>query len=86
MDDRNPDVEPPEEYAWIWDWFWQLSATRRQGQHGPDAITYHDIAIWSAMTGNQLLREEIAIIRAMDEAFVSALAREYREQRERDRE
>jgi hypothetical protein len=85
MDELNPEIEPPEEYAWIWDWFWELSASRRQGQNGPDPITYQDIAIWLQVTGNRLLREEVTIIRAMDDAFVTALAQEHREQRERDK-
>lgn len=84
MDESTPDFDPPEDCAWLWDWFWELSSARRHGPNGPDPITYHDILVWSQMTGNQLLREEIGIIRSMDDAFLGALAKERSEQRERE--
>jgi hypothetical protein len=42
--------------------------------------------MWAEMTGTRITREEISILRSMDESFRSALAREHREQRERDKQ
>ena len=86
MDELNADLESPDQFEWIWDWFWELSSVRRHGPNGPDPISYHDIDVWACLTGNQIRREEIAIIRRMDDAFLSALSEEYREQREREKE
>lgn len=86
MEEATPDLDPPDQFEWLWTWFWELSATRRQGPNGPDPISYADIEVWARLTGNQVLREEIAILRRMDEAFLSALTEEYREQREREKE
>jgi hypothetical protein len=86
MEEATPDLDPPDQFEWLWIWFWELSTTRRQGPNGPDPITYSDIEVWSRLTGNILLREEIAIIRQMDDAFLSSLTEEYREQREREKE
>lgn len=85
MDDKNPEIEPPDQFEWIWDWFWELSAVRRHGPNGPDPISFQDIAVWSQLTGSQVLREEIGVMRRMDTAFLSALNEEYQDQREREK-
>ncbi|MER8806025.1 hypothetical protein NKH65_03840 [Mesorhizobium australicum] len=49
------------------------------GFAGPDPIRLPDIAAWSSLTGNILLREEIGILRRLDFAFVQTLAEMDRE-------
>ncbi|WP_018428215.1 hypothetical protein [Hoeflea sp. 108] len=44
-----------------------------------------EIANWSALTGAVIRREEIAILRAMDEAFVAAVAKEQSEATDRSK-
>lgn len=86
MEHLNPDeLGGPDEYVWIWDWFWELSSTRRYNQNGPDPIRYEDIEVWARMTGTILLMEEIDIIRQMDRAFMSALGEERENNRKREK-
>jgi hypothetical protein len=44
-----------------------------------------EIANWSALTGTVIRREELSILRAMDGAFMSAIAKEQAEAAERSR-
>jgi hypothetical protein len=44
-----------------------------------------EIANWSALTGTVVRREEISILRAMDGAFMSAIAKEQAEAAERSK-
>ena len=82
-EDQNPEIEPPEDGKWLWDWFLELNACRSQGFSAPNAVTFPDLESWSRLTGNIIRREEIAIIRRMDDAFLAALAEEREEQRKR---
>lgn len=49
--------------------------------NGPQPLTYAEIASWSRMTGEALLREEISVITDMDDAYLSALTEEREAQR-----
>lgn len=77
----NQDAEPPEDGEHIWSWFWGLSNKRHQGVNGPQPLTYPDIEAWSRATGTVVLREEIAILMQMDDAYLSAVAEEHKAQR-----
>jgi hypothetical protein len=77
---QEPDI--PEEGEHLWEWFFTLSVRRRQGMDGPLALTYSEIRSWSEMTGEVLLREEVALLIGMDDAYLSALAKEREAQRE----
>ncbi|QFI65794.1 hypothetical protein EKH55_0920 [Sinorhizobium alkalisoli] len=48
---------------------------------GPQPLTYEEITSWSRLTGEILLREEIAILIDMDDAYLDALAKEREAQR-----
>lgn len=52
---------------------------------GPNPLTFTDIANWTALTGEIVSRDEIAIIRAIDGAYLTAVAQEQAEQRERSK-
>ncbi|MGX5719928.1 phage tail assembly chaperone [Shinella zoogloeoides] len=77
---QEPEI--PEEGEHLWEWFWHLSGRRMQGMDGPLALTYPEIRSWSEMTGEVLLREEMAVLIGMDDAYLSALAKEREAQRE----
>jgi len=49
---------------------------------GPLALTYPEIRAWSEMTGEIVLREEVAVILTMDDAYLGALSKERAAQRE----
>ncbi|WP_011580569.1 MULTISPECIES: phage tail assembly chaperone [Chelativorans] len=83
MEHLNPEFTVAEHWAHLWEWFWELSAARSQGFSGPNPISYSEIADWAELTGNLIRRVEIAIIRKMDAAFLSANAVEQAEAAER---
>ncbi|PRD42158.1 hypothetical protein C5748_18420 [Phyllobacterium phragmitis] len=66
-----------EDHGHLWDWFWDLSSSRSIGFNGPNPISVTDIANWAALTGTIVRREEVGIIRAMDAAYISAVAEEH---------
>lgn len=76
---QEPEI--PDEGEHLWKWFWSLSGRRQQGMNGPQPLTYAEIASWSRLTGEILLREEITIITDMDDAYLEALAKEREAQR-----
>ncbi|MRX33223.1 hypothetical protein H5P29_13630 [Aminobacter sp. MDW-2] len=73
----NPDFE------YLLEWFWDISAGRSHGFSGPNPLSMTEIANWSALSGTVIRREEIAILRAMDAAYLSSAANEQAEASER---
>lgn len=73
--------EIPEEGESLWTAFWSLNRRRPQGMNSPQPLSYLEIASWSHLTGELLLREEITIITDMDDAYLEALAKEREAQR-----
>lgn len=71
---QEPEI--PEEGESLWMAFWRLNRRRPQGMNGPQPLTYAEIACWSRLTGEILIREEITIITDMDDAYLDALAKE----------
>ncbi|WP_425547693.1 phage tail assembly chaperone [Aminobacter niigataensis] len=76
-------MQPDFEY--LLEWFWDISAGRSHGFSGPNPLSMTEIANWSALSGTVIRREEISILRAMDGAFMSAIAKEQSEAAERSR-
>lgn len=81
LGDQVQEPEIPDEGEHVWLWFWSLNHRRQHGMNGPQPLTYAEIASWSRMTGEILLREELAILTDMDDAYLSALAEEREAQR-----
>lgn len=54
----------------IWGWFMDLNATRTWHQNGPNPITYADIDVYARMHRWNLSAHHVAILRAMDAAYV----------------
>lgn len=52
---------------------------------GPNPLTFSDIASWISLSGEIVSREEIALIRQMDAAFIKALSEERKAQEERNK-
>lgn len=76
----SPDLE------YLIEWFWDLNDGRSQGFNGPNPLSMTEISNWSALTGTIIRREEVSIIRDMDAAYLSAIAKEQAEASERARE
>jgi hypothetical protein len=66
--------DAPEVESYLLDWFWELSAVRSAGFSGPNAISYSEISSWIALTGNPVSGDDVAALRAMDLAYLGAVA------------
>lgn len=78
--------EPPEveeHWSYLLGWFWELSAARTYGFGTPNPLTFSEIAAWVALTGNVATASDVAMLRAMDAALLSAAAREQADAAER---
>jgi hypothetical protein len=81
-----PAIEPPpEEVAYLPEWFWDLNSCRASGLNGPQPLSMTELSNWIALTGTVVRREEIAVIREMDAAYLAAVAREQEEMADRTR-
>lgn len=60
----------PEAGALIWSMFCDLSAARTMGMAGPNPISYVDIEAWARLHRWPLQRHHIALLRAMDDAWI----------------
>ncbi|MDP9809353.1 hypothetical protein J2W42_002201 [Rhizobium tibeticum] len=65
----SPDVDVPDNGAFLWSWFWELRQCQAPGFSGPAPISNLELATWCQITGNIIRREEVTIMRAMDGAF-----------------
>ena len=64
----------------VWGWFWVLSAQRHSG---PEAISYAEIEAWARLTGVSPTPHEVALLMAMDIAWMHAMNVEIKAHRER---
>ncbi|WP_425358759.1 phage tail assembly chaperone [Aminobacter aminovorans] len=80
----DPDTVNPD-FEYLLEWFWDISAGRSHGFSGPNPLSMTEIANWSTLTGTVVRREELSILRAMDGAFMSAIAKEQAEVTERQK-
>ncbi len=56
----------PDAVAHLWLWFLELHGARSYHQHGPNPLTYQDIAAWAALTAAQPTPWEVAALKALD--------------------
>ncbi|MDE3874601.1 hypothetical protein I7G55_10830 [Sinorhizobium meliloti] len=73
---ESPEVEVPDNGAFLWDWFWELRQAQPLGFSGPVPISNVEIAAWCHLTGNVVRREEVSILRSMDVRFCTEIERE----------
>ena len=59
----------------LWEWFLELNAARGAGGMAMAAITYPDIAAWSALRGIRPAPWEVEILTALDRALRAEAAR-----------
>jgi len=53
-----------------WRWWMELHQGRGQGGLGPAGLTWSDLQAWSRFTGNELSGEDVAMIFAIDHAWL----------------
>lgn len=73
-----PDLTPPEHGEHHLTWFRDLSAGRQAGLNGPQPLSCQEIMSWLALTGERLTREDVLILRQMDDAYLTGV-REWRD-------
>lgn len=74
-------VPVPPGGALIWNWFMDLNAARTWHMNGPNPITYADIEAYARLHRWNLAPRHVAILRAMDAAYVD----DFYSKRERER-
>lgn len=72
--------EIPDSAEHLCAWFWVLSARRGQG---PSALTYAEIGAWARLMGERPTVEEVRILMAMDDTWMTAMNGEIKAMHER---
>ena len=82
--DIDGNTEPPvNTYEhWLMSRFWELDAGRSQGQHGPEPLSFSDIAAYAEWFGEDLEPIEIQLLKSVDCAYLEAVFVEQRKQNE----
>lgn len=62
----------PREFATVWAWFAELNETRGANGFGPSPLAYAEIDAWRRLTGRRPSPADIAILRALDRAWLDA--------------
>ena len=82
-----PEIEIPEDYEYIYLWFWEINGmVDRAGDGYCRPITPGDYKHWIDISGNIVTPLEYDILRAMDVAYKTAMEREMNERRLRAQE
>lgn len=66
------DNELPMAIAHVWDWFVELTRTRRYGMSAPEPISYQEMAAWAELTGREPTPFEVGCLTAVDDVVLKA--------------
>jgi len=66
----EPRAMVPHCLSRYWLMFSKLCQTRSYHGSGPNPICYQEIAAFASLTGEQLRASDVALLRAMDEAWI----------------
>ncbi len=80
--EKNQPVIIPPQTRHVWNWFWQLSNRRNSG---PEALSYAEVQAWAQMMHIPIRPDEVAMLVAMDDAYVQEVRREQRAALEAER-
>lgn len=72
----GPEAEIPLAGAWAHDLFWSLNSRRQRSDTGPQPLTHAEIEAWSRLNKTKLSPQDVALLIAMDDAYLSAVAEE----------
>ena len=81
---EQPIVPPCAKY--VWDWWWELNASRPPGYDNLAPTPYTEIRSWKILTGNQPTIQDVRWLRQMDNAWLVVIAQERNDKRDRDKE
>lgn len=68
----------------MWSWYWALRRRAARGDGFSQPLGYSDIAAWATMTRTLVRPEEVEMLVAMDDAYLSTSAEEREAQRKAD--
>lgn len=69
---KNEPGRVPEAGRQLWQIFMSLSEARSFHRFGPNPIGFAEISAWCALMGVPLAKHHVAILRAMDSAWIDA--------------
>jgi hypothetical protein len=72
---KTPDIEPPYEGEYLWNWYVELASARGGSGFGPNPIGFCDIEAWARLTGRRPIPWEVETLRRMDDATLLAVAK-----------
>lgn len=78
---HEPSLSPAASH--LWGWFMDMHQSRQAGLDGDLPLSLSDMEAWQRLTGTIVLREEWAILRAIDAAFISESRQIAAEERDR---
>lgn len=61
----------PQGCAYVWTWFCEISTARPWSPHGPQALSFAELAAWAQLTGRRLEPWEVELLRAVDAAWLA---------------
>jgi hypothetical protein len=79
----GPEPEIPDVVSHVWNWFWVVNNRRQYSPNGPQPLTFSEIDSWVRRMDLDARPEEIEMLVAMDDAFITASYRELRDDRAR---
>lgn len=73
----------PAECVYIWRWYLELSARRRAGFSGAEAISWQDMKAWAALQDLELTPFELECLGQIEGAYFRAREKQKAEPRQR---
>lgn len=68
---QYPHIEPPARQRVIWEIFWELRGSSRNGFSGPENLGFMEMDAWQRVRGLKLHNWMVDIILAMDAAYMA---------------
>ncbi|MEG2140689.1 MAG: hypothetical protein RRY20_07885 [Bilophila sp.] len=73
-EETEDDLDVPDDGAYLWNWFQELSSGRGNNGFGPSPLGWADMAAWAQLTAIPLTPYETLTLRSMDTAYLTACA------------
>ncbi len=68
--DETPLPEIPDEFFYVWDYYWDLRQGISQGVNGPNPVSYAEIQAWINLADIELSWQELRFLRLLDAQFL----------------
>lgn len=71
----RPEPELPAGAAHVWEWFGELNLARTGNGFGANPFTYAEISAWASLLGRCPRPWEVVALKALDRAYLEAVAK-----------